>query len=141
MKRNLVIALAAVVLAVAVWWLRRGPQATSDAPARVAGQYLNDSLGVGMLLPSSPGWSFRYAPDVPGGGLAMAIHAGQTASVRLYEHARTDVSGLEEVIRDRRKQLAQVFQVTELDSGKDLTVEAMVTLSAPKELVQNGGCF
>jgi hypothetical protein len=32
-------------------------------------------------------------------------------------------------------------RVTELDSGKDLTVEAMVTLSAPKELVQNGGCF
>ncbi len=116
MKRNLVIVLAAVVLAVAVWWLRRGPQATGEAPARVAGQYLNDSLGVGMLLPSTPGWSFRYAPDVPGGGLAMAIHAGQTASVRLYEHARTDVSGLEEVIRDRRKQLAEVFQVTEVDS-------------------------
>lgn len=32
-------------------------------------------------------------------------------------------------------------RVTELDSGKDLTVEAMVTLSAPKDLVQNGVCF
>ncbi len=116
MKRNLVIVLAVVVFAVAVWWLRRGPQGTSDAPASVAGQYMNDSLGVGMLLPNSLGWSFRYAPDVPGDGLAMAIHAGQTASVRLYAHSKTEDSGLQEVIRQRRSQLAQLFQVTDLDS-------------------------
>lgn len=116
MKRNLWIVLAAVVFAVAVWWLRRSPQPTTDVPPSAHGQYLNDSLGVGMLLPSSPGWSFRYAPDVPGGGLAMAVHAGQTASVRVYGHAKTEAAGLEEVIRNRRKQLADLFQVTELDS-------------------------
>lgn len=117
MKRTLLGVLLVVVLAVAVFILRRGPQGTqwSEGIAPAEGQYLNDSLGVGMLLPDAPGWSFKFAPEVPGGGLAMAVHEGETASVRLYVHPRHDGLGLDEVIRQRRKQIAGLFQAASLD--------------------------
>ena len=68
-----------------------------------------------MPLPQSPGWSFRYAPEVPGGGVVMAVHEGQKASVRLYAHAKPPAT-LQDVIAARRKQLGAIFQVDDIDT-------------------------
>jgi len=117
MKRTLLGVVLVVVLAVAVFILRQGPEESqwNDGVAPQSGQYLNDSLGVGMLLPDAPGWSFKYAPEVPGGGLVMAIQEEQRTSVRLYVHSRQDGVNLEQVVEERRAQLAGLFQAPRLD--------------------------
>ncbi len=121
MKRTLLGVLALVVLAVAVWVLRRGPQGTPPSAAVAPGQYVNDSLGVGMLLPETPGWVFRQGADVPGGGVVMALYAdstaarGQQASVRVYAHPKTAGASLQDIAQQRREQLAHVFGVENLD--------------------------
>lgn len=114
MKRPLIGLVAIVVLVGAVLYLRRAPVVSQPSTQTAAGLYENDSLGVGMPLPTTPGWSFRYAPEVPDGGLVMAVHAGQKASVRLYAHSR-QATTLQEVVTRRRARLAAVFQVNDLD--------------------------
>ena len=113
MKRALIGAVAVVLLIGAILYLRRAPVATQEVASN-PNLYENDSLGVGMPLPQSPGWSFRYAPNVPGGGVVMAVHEGEKASVRLYAHAKPPAT-LQEVVAARRKELASIFQVEDLD--------------------------
>jgi hypothetical protein len=97
---------------------RGGQEGAEPADPEVAepGQFLSDSLGVGMLLPNSPGWSFRRDPPAPGGAYITAAHQSQRASVRLFVHSKPDAANLDEVIRRRRDQLAGLFHVRDLDT-------------------------
>lgn len=88
---------------------------TADAEIPQPGQFVSDSLGVGLVLPNSPGWSFRREPPTPGGPYITAVHQSQRASVRLYVHPKPEAVNLDEVIRRRRDQLAGFFHVRDLD--------------------------
>jgi hypothetical protein len=87
----------------------------ADAEFPQPGQFVSDSLGVGLVLPSSPGWSFRRDPPTPGGPYITALHQSQRASVRLFVHPKPEAANLDEVIRRRRDQLAGAFHVRDLD--------------------------
>jgi len=77
--------------------------------------FLVSTLGVGIVLPSSPGWSFRRDPPTPGGPYITALHQSQRASVRLFVHPKPEAVNLDAVIRRRRDQLAGLFHVRDLD--------------------------
>ncbi|UCE03241.1 MAG: hypothetical protein JSW67_03365 [Candidatus Latescibacterota bacterium] len=119
MRRVLVVALIGiVVLAVAVLVLRReapAPPPEPDAELQQMGQFLSDSLGVGLLLPESPGWTFVRPPLVPGGPYITAQHESHSASVRLYVLDRAAADSIGAVVRRRRDALAGFFHVREID--------------------------
>src|SRR5262245_23612963 len=73
----------------------------ADAEIPQPGQFVSDSLGVGLVLPNSPGWSFRRDPPTPGGPYITALHQSQRASVRLFVHPKPEAVNLDEVIRRR----------------------------------------
>ncbi len=118
MKRTLLGLVAVLAVAVAVVILRRGaePQQPGAPGSGTLPQFKDDSLGVGLLLPESPGWSFHVAPNVPGGGVVMVVHEASKSSVRLYVHRRTGGIGLDRVVQQRRRQLAGIFGVDDLNT-------------------------
>jgi hypothetical protein len=118
MKRTLLVVLIGVVVAAAaVVILRREPQLTEEPDVEFAetGQFLSDSLGVGMLLPESPGWSFQRHAAVPSGPYVTAVHQSEKASVRLYVHEHANIDSIEEVVQRRRDTLAGHFRVRDID--------------------------
>ena len=120
MKRVLTIVASVVLVAVAaVWFLRRGPaeKARSDDPELATqGQFLSDSLGVGLLLPSSPGWSFERPASILGAPYMTVLHDTDKASVRFFVHPKAQVGTLAEVIQRRRDRLAAGFRVDDIDN-------------------------
>jgi hypothetical protein len=119
MKRVLVVALIGiVVLAVAVFVWRREPPTPApeaDAELQETGKFLSDSLGVGLLLPESPGWTFDRPLLVPGGPYITVQHESQSASVRLFVLDRAAADSIGAVVQRRRDALAGFFRVREID--------------------------
>ncbi len=119
MKRILLIVAGVVLVAwAAVALLRREPvsdPSSKDSELANEGQFLSDSLGVGLLLPSSPGWSFQRPQPVPGGPYMLATHESGDASVRFFVHNKPRVNDISGVIQRRRDQLAASFRVTDID--------------------------
>ena len=120
MKRLLPIVLGVVLVAVvAVGLLRRQPARdteSNDSELAVEGQFLSDSLGVWLLLPNSPGWSFQRPQSIPGSLYMLALHESGDASVRFFVHPKSQVVEIGGVIQRRRDQLAGSFRVNDIDS-------------------------
>jgi hypothetical protein len=120
MKRSWVV-VAAVVLAVVlvvVLLARRGdaPAGSAEAPATLAARlYQNDSLGVRLRIPETPGWTLQQ--DVPGadGRVATATHSDGTATVRLLVLPADETTTVQGVFAARQRQIAASFNLDSMD--------------------------
>lgn len=119
MKRQGLIA-AVVLIAVigaVVLVLQRGRK-NHDAKPGTTGErvFVDDSLGVRIRLPDSPGWSLRReSAGMSDGRVVTALHDSDRASVRVIVLPATPDTRLEQVFEARKKQLAPAFGVDDLD--------------------------
>jgi hypothetical protein len=104
-----------VVIAVVVLRRDAARVESPDAEVNTEGHFVSDSLGVTLLLPQSPGWSFRRDPPVPGGSYITAVHESQRATVRLFVKAVEPGTTLESVLQQRRIWMASLFGADSLD--------------------------
>jgi hypothetical protein len=120
MKRIVPIVVSIVLVAVAaVWFLLRGPGGegrSDDVELALEGQFLSDSLGVGLLLPPSPGWSFERPPFIPGGPYLLVMHESGDSFLQVFVHEKSQVGGIDTVIERRRDQLAASYGVDDIES-------------------------
>jgi hypothetical protein len=120
MKRQGLVA-AAVLLAVivaVVLVLQRGRHDGASQPGGTTGErvFVSDSLGVRVRLPDSAGWTLRREPPgLPDGRIVSAVHESDRAGVRVLILPATSDTKLEEVFEGRKKQLAPIFGVDDLD--------------------------
>jgi hypothetical protein len=119
MKRQGLVAavvLVAVIVAV-VLVLQRGRNNNAARPGATGERvFVQDSLGVRIRLPDSPGWSLRREPEgLPDGRVVTALHDSDRASVRVVILPATSDTKLEQVFEARKKQLAPLFGVDDLD--------------------------
>jgi hypothetical protein len=110
----------AVVLAVglaAALFVRRGPQSDPGAGSGVlsGNTFVDDTLGVMMRLPESPGWTLRREPAGTDGGVATATHTSGLATVRLFVVPLQPDDTIESLFERRQQQLAAIFGVEDLD--------------------------
>jgi hypothetical protein len=119
MKRQGIVVVA-VLVAVAVAGLlvlQRGKGTPKTAaPSATERVFVDDSLGVRLRLPDSPGWSLRREPPgSPDGRVVTAVHTSDRASVRLVVLPAVEGTKVEEVFEARKKQVAPAFSVDRLD--------------------------
>jgi hypothetical protein len=127
MKRQSLV-LAAVVVAVALaiaLVVRRGGAPDSGTGESLSGRvYQNDSLGVRMRIPDSPGWTLRRdGTSGPDGPVATASHVDGNATVRLLASPATDETTVDTVFDARQRQMAGTFGVDAIDKVVERVVQ------------------
>jgi hypothetical protein len=120
MKRQGLVAIAVIVaLAGVVAMLARRGGGGSSEPASTTSDtrfFVDDSLGLRLRIPDSPGWSLR--PEPPGnadGGIVTAVHEGGRAVVRVIVQRVQPEETLDDVLAARKRQMARAFGVDDLD--------------------------
>ena len=120
MKRSWVVvaAVAVAVVLVVVLLARRGnePTTSSDASTTLAERmYQNDSLGVRLRIPETPGWSLQQEPPGPDGRVVSATHSDGTATVRVLVLPATPETTVQGVFEARKRQIASTFNLDSMD--------------------------
>jgi hypothetical protein len=120
MKRNWVVVVAvAVALVVAVTlFVRqgRGPRDPGAGVTLAERLYQNDSLGVRLRIPETPGWTLQGSPGVGADGrVVTASHSDGTATVRLLSLPATDETTVDGVFEARQRQIASTFGLAKMD--------------------------
>lgn len=118
MKRQGLVAIVVIVALAGVVTLlaRRGGDQEPDGMAADARFFVDDSLGLRLRIPDSPGWSLRREP--PGntdGGLVTAVHGSGRAVVRVIVLPTRQDETLDDVLAVRKRQMARAFGVDDLD--------------------------
>lgn len=116
MKRSGLVAAVVVVLAIvtAIFLLVRRGDGTGGEGGAVAADraFVDDSLGVRMRIPDSPGWTLKREPAArPDGRVASALHTGEGAVVRAFVLPATAETTLDDVFLARQRSLAPTFLV------------------------------
>jgi hypothetical protein len=130
MKRSWIVPAAVVVaIAVAVVALvarRGGHTAAPPQPgvATIAARvFSDDSLGIRLRIPESPGWTLQRDLDVrPDGRVVTANHSSDLASARVFVLPATPDTNVEGLLEGRKKEIATVFGVQDLEKAVAGTV-------------------
>jgi hypothetical protein len=117
MQRQSIVAIAviaAIVLAVGLF-MKQGGGKQGDGNTIESRAFNDDSLGVRLRLPESPGWSLRREPPSADGRVLTAVHSGDRATVQLFSTPPQEGVDLEGIFSRRQAAVAQMFQVRSLD--------------------------
>ncbi len=117
MQRQTIVAIAgiaAIVLAVGLF-MKKGSRDPGTGTAIESRAFTDDSLGVRLRLPESPGWSLRREPPSADGRVLTATHSSDRATIQLYSNPVQEGVDLEGVFARRQAAVAEMFQVRSLD--------------------------
>lgn len=117
MQRQSIVAIAviaAIVLAVGLF-MKQGGRNESGGGTIESRAFSDDSLGVRLRLPESPGWSLRREPPSADGRVLTAVHSSDRATIQLFSTPLQEGLDLAGLFSRRQATVAQLFQVRSLD--------------------------
>ncbi len=132
MKRSWIVPAAivlAIVVAIVALVARRGGPGTAQPASGTGTQtiatrvYSDDSLGIRLRIPESPGWTLERDLGVrPDGRVVTANHASGLATARVFVLPTTPATNIDAILEARKKEIAVAFGVDDLDKAVAGTV-------------------